>query len=127
MAEEMPLDQIYAIQSRSEEGRFQFARLMSFVYLPCLHRPIEKSVLSRCNADNRIQLTIKHPSAYCSCLASRVSEKVEQYGEAFLRDIVERGELNDDPILELLPPDDYRRMYDHENFVCVRKFHIRAQ
>lgn len=120
----MTVKQMKDMQTGGEEGQLQRARMMMFVYTPCIRYPTRALVLDQCANNPQVRSTMKNYMRVCGCLADSMGDYMDKNAPKAMQTALTRNITDLDPLGSLMQSkgfEEYSQYYMRE---CIRKHEL---
>ena len=122
--ESMTVKQMKDMQAGGSEGQLQRARMMLFVYTPCIRYPTRSLVLDRCLNNPQVRGTMKKFREVCGCLADNMADYMDKEAPKAMETALTRNMTDIDPLGTLMNSrafEEYSEFYMKE---CISKHEL---
>lgn len=122
--ESMTVKQMRDMQAGGSEGQLQRARMMLFVYTPCIRYPTRSLVMDRCLNNPQVRGSMKNYRKVCGCLADNMADYMDKEAPKAMETALTRNMTDLDPLGALMNSrgfEEYSEFYMKE---CISKHEL---
>ena len=105
----------------TEEGAKQRARLMLFVYTPCIQYPTKALVEDQCLKNPDVRKNLKNYKGVCMCLSDGMADFMEEYAQQHMEAALRRDMRDTDPLNDLMNSPRFNSQSQYYMRTCIQK------
>lgn len=119
--ENMTVQQMRDMQDNTQEGQTQRARMLMFVYTPCISYPTRALVNDQCINNPEIKSTLKHYQDVCRCLGDSMADYMDERAPDAMEAALTRNMTDVDPLRTLMESKGFEKYSSFYMKKCVEK------
>ena len=116
----MTVQNMRDMQTNTAEGQTQRARMLMFVYTPCIEFPTKALVMQQCLSDPKVKSGMKHYYKVCDCLSDGMAKFMKERAPKTVETALNRNKTDLDPLRLLLESPAFEEESKYHMTTCVQ-------